>query len=786
MYRCVPVKKIIARIGCLLLLLPLITSLSQPIVSAQSNVGTNYVVSADQDLASSRLELVTLRKTELSRPIIQFLAGENGNTILTMDFPGLVWNLSTKTVQVHATEPGTVYSTDSYRGIQVVRAGRFQESPPVTRISVVANDASLLKLVSVRAEPGRMTIEWPKSSSRSSRFESRQQASLSGSSKLTSRYGAREIESKSPPVAPSSRFFTPHAKPSSTGRRALVAQDPQFDSTVTSKAPSPAPNRLAQSKTASSTYQSAPGSTSAYRKPVPIQPPVAPSISYKTHHQPLSVAGENTEPVINEPTPVANHEEPPAVQDQEPSWRRSGFLKSMFSRFKRKDEPRHKHVYKYVPQDESSNVPPPQAESVQENTAAAETNQSPPVQQNIEGTAPAVVQEPAPLIYMHENHKGGAVLTVTSPNGEHLRFKSFRLQNPARFVVDFPNFSSIHNSQVTQPSGTGFLSRVRVGAFDERTGRMVFDLAGEHVSVREESRGRGDVAAFTIEHSGVPLREVARAESLTPPPPGTTIVLDAGHGGSDPGAQRGSVKEKELTLAIVQQLDKILREQGINTILTRSSDTSVSLSERVDITNQARPNAFLSVHINAMESSTHIHGIETYYQTPFSQNLAEHIHEALVSDLKAPNRNIRKARFYVVNRTTVPAVLAEVGFISNKDEREKLSDVEYQKQIATALARGLIVYLKGSSDLPEDIARRNDTHISRHQIVRPSRSVAEKAPERKRLSNQADQGTATVEPVAKNSDERVEAANREYIPSTRSGGSRLAQKGLGIKPSEEQ
>ncbi|MBX9693523.1 MAG: hypothetical protein K2Z81_14135, partial [Cyanobacteria bacterium] len=146
-----PVKKIIARIAHLSLLLPLITSFSLPGASPQSNVGTNYVVSADQDLSSSRLELVTLRKTALARPIIQHLTGENGTTILTMDFPGLVWNLSTKVVQVRATEPGTIYSTGRQRGIQTVRAGRFQESPPVARISIVSSDAALLKEVSLRS-----------------------------------------------------------------------------------------------------------------------------------------------------------------------------------------------------------------------------------------------------------------------------------------------------------------------------------------------------------------------------------------------------------------------------------------------------------------------------------------------------------------------------------------------------------------------------------------------------------------------------------------------------------
>ncbi|MBX9692401.1 MAG: N-acetylmuramoyl-L-alanine amidase, partial [Cyanobacteria bacterium] len=457
-------------------------------------------------------------------------------------------------------------------------------------------------------------------------------------------------------------------------------------------------------------------------------PPVAPAIAYQpgnTSSQPLSVEGES-QPVAAD-TSSDETQTPPGAPYREPTWRKNRFLKSIFARLKRRDEPAYNAPNHTQPADEPVNAAPAESETVQENV----TNTYQPVQTTSVPERSAVVQEPAPQIQVQENSKGGCLLTITSPNGEHLRWKSFRLHNPERFVVDFNNLSSLQNAQVVQPSGVGFLSRLRVAAFDQKTGRMVFDLAGEHLAVREETRARSDVISFIIEHAEEnPLRELTRQDNVAPPP-GSVVVLDAGHGGSDPGAQRGSVKEKELTLAIVQQLDKILRERGIHTILTRSSDTSVSLAERVDVTNQARPNAFLSVHINAMESTNDIHGIETYYQTPVSQSLAENIHEALVGDLKAPDRAIRKARFYVVNRTTVPAVLAEVGFISNKDERERLTSAEYQKQIATALARGLTAYLKGQTALPADMARRHDTHLSQRRVQKPERKLAEKAPERK-------------------------------------------------------
>jgi N-acetylmuramoyl-L-alanine amidase len=172
-----------------------------------------------------------------------------------------------------------------------------------------------------------------------------------------------------------------------------------------------------------------------------------------------------------------------------------------------------------------------------------------------------------------------------------------------------------------------------------------------------------------------------------------TVVLDAGHGGSDPGAQREGIQEKEITLAIVNRLKNNLEAKGIKVLLTRSDDIFVSLEDRVTLTNQAQPDLFLSVHINALENNSAIHGVETYYKTPQSQALAQSIHDSLVSDLGIPDRLVRKARFYVINHTEVPAVLAEVGFISSQEERAKLISPDYQNQVAQALERGVSQYL---------------------------------------------------------------------------------------------
>lgn len=174
---------------------------------------------------------------------------------------------------------------------------------------------------------------------------------------------------------------------------------------------------------------------------------------------------------------------------------------------------------------------------------------------------------------------------------------------------------------------------------------------------------------------------------------GVNIVLDAGHGGSDPGAQRGTIQEKAITMGIVEKLYKMLVAQGARVTLTRSDDTFISVQDRVKLSLDAHPGIFLSVHINSLETDNDIHGIETYYRTEQSLPLAQCVHDALVSGLPACDRGVRSARFYVINHTPIPSILAEVGFISNPEERMSLATYEYQGKIANALKDGLETYL---------------------------------------------------------------------------------------------
>ncbi|MDR3617472.1 MAG: N-acetylmuramoyl-L-alanine amidase [Candidatus Obscuribacterales bacterium] len=284
-------------------------------------------------------------------------------------------------------------------------------------------------------------------------------------------------------------------------------------------------------------------------------------------------------------------------------------------------------------------------------------------------------------------------------------YNTFRLHSPERYVVDFSNCPELINAQLPDVSQNTFVRSIRIGQpDDDQKTRLVLDLTDTPVSVKEEILDSSSRLGLTL-LGGDQIdtkAPITAAQEIVPMPSNfshlriprdTLIVLDAGHGGTDPGAQRGEVQEKEITMDIIEKLKKVLEAKGARVVLTRSDDTFVSLEDRVRITNNTAPTLFLSVHINAMESASDIHGIETYYQTEQSRLLADAVHECLISNLAAPDRSVRKARFYVIKNTPVPAILAEVGFISNQAERDKLISSDYQMKIAEALEHGVILYL---------------------------------------------------------------------------------------------
>ncbi|HBG49857.1 MAG TPA: hypothetical protein DDW90_10235 [Cyanobacteria bacterium UBA9971] len=171
------------------------------------------------------------------------------------------------------------------------------------------------------------------------------------------------------------------------------------------------------------------------------------------------------------------------------------------------------------------------------------------------------------------------------------------------------------------------------------------------------------------------------------------VVLDAGHGGQEPGAIRAGNYEKNITIDITQRVKTYLKQSGINVIMTREEDETVSLKQRAAITNTEDPDAFVSIHVNSSENSG-VRGLETYYFTPQSKALAQSVHAKLVNYINSTDRGIRTARFYVIRNTAVPAILAEVGYLSNDSERYSILTEERKNATAKAIAEGILNYLR--------------------------------------------------------------------------------------------
>src|SRR5438477_11646741 len=170
----------------------------------------------------------------------------------------------------------------------------------------------------------------------------------------------------------------------------------------------------------------------------------------------------------------------------------------------------------------------------------------------------------------------------------------------------------------------------------------------------------------------------------------TTIVIDPGHGGFDHGGIPGQrVLEKNMNLDVALRLKPILEKAGYRVVMTRTTDIFVPLGSRVAIAN-SYPNAiFLCIHFNSASRSG-ASGIETYFYSTESAPLAASIHTAVVGGAPSENRGVRRRGYFVLRRTTVPAVLVECGFLTNPTEAQYALTTTYRQKLAQEIARGIV------------------------------------------------------------------------------------------------
>jgi N-acetylmuramoyl-L-alanine amidase len=231
-------------------------------------------------------------------------------------------------------------------------------------------------------------------------------------------------------------------------------------------------------------------------------------------------------------------------------------------------------------------------------------------------------------------------------------------------------------------------------------------------------------------------------ESVQVAGPLRTIVIDAGHGGHDPGATGpGGLTEKELVLDVSRRVARLTEERlGIKVLLSRDGDHFVALKERTSFANRERADLFVSIHANAHNSAAH-EGVETYFlsseatdiaarqtaalensvvqlekapaarpagrqdalrailwdlmQSEFlteSERLAVVVQDAMTKSLRIPNRGVKQAGFYVLGGAAMPAILIEIGFVTNPREERRLRESKYRDEIARAIFSGIAEY----------------------------------------------------------------------------------------------
>ena len=223
--------------------------------------------------------------------------------------------------------------------------------------------------------------------------------------------------------------------------------------------------------------------------------------------------------------------------------------------------------------------------------------------------------------------------------------------------------------------------------------------------------------------SGFDLRPVKR------------IAIDPGHGGKDPGAVgRGGLREKDITLRVSRELEQVLDSQGFDAFLTREGDAYLTLEKRTQIANQRKADLFVSIHANASENR-HTHGVETYlldtrydkqtarvaarengttvgqlnelqhilaslrlgYNERFASRLAENVQDQLVASLQNRHRGtkdlgVKHGPFLVLFMADMPAILVELGFVSNRAESKRLRSSGFAAAAARGVARGISQY----------------------------------------------------------------------------------------------
>ncbi|GEM_PF-473292 len=261
-----------------------------------------------------------------------------------------------------------------------------------------------------------------------------------------------------------------------------------------------------------------------------------------------------------------------------------------------------------------------------------------------------------------------------------------RFSHPDRIAIDIKDLE-LENDELEElelPEPEGLVKDIRTGIITtggEEQLRVVFELEDYYShQILTDSPSNDIMVALATEER---------------PEFDNILVIDPGHGGFDPGAIGPSgLTEAEVALDISLKAADLLEEEGFDIILTREEDRFISLYDRAEIANQAKAELFISVHSNAASREA-VGGLETYYapgRESDSYLLAQVMQDSMVDKLELTNRGVKSDTFTVIREPEMPAVLLEIGFLSNPEEEELLGSDSFRGKAAESIAEGVMRY----------------------------------------------------------------------------------------------
>ena len=269
-----------------------------------------------------------------------------------------------------------------------------------------------------------------------------------------------------------------------------------------------------------------------------------------------------------------------------------------------------------------------------------------------------------------------------------IKYSIQSLNDPTRLVIDLDS-SDVNGLQDFTPDGT-MAAEVRVAQYSltPMVVRVVIDL-NEQVSYLPTLSEDNKILTVSLSEPSIE---------------GKVIVIDAGHGGYDPGAIGiTGLEEKGFNLETALLLKDKLSALGAQVVLTRESDSFISLTERVTVANKIYADAFVAVHANSSDRNYSAKGTATYFYAPSSnpglyaqlqqrKTLAKTVQDRLVSSAGTRDCGVLQANFAVLRETAMPSILVESAFLSNRDDEALLKDTQFRDKVAQGIADGLVEY----------------------------------------------------------------------------------------------